>query len=186
MYLTSTVTKYVLQTLPTKLIRYICAAFSFQLERVSKAARIPIAVNQIECNAFYQQKKLRETMDKLGIKVMAYAPIGSPGTMEHPLFCCSSFNVIFCKIGRSEPKPGKPALPKILEDSTVTGLAKKYKKTPAQVLLRHLVQLGFIVIPKSVKQHRIKCVHNNEQCLNKQCFPICVSCVFRILYQGKL
>ena len=55
---------------------------SDQLERVQKIARIPIAVNQVECNAYFQQKKLRETMDSLGIKVMAFAPLGSPGRLE--------------------------------------------------------------------------------------------------------
>ena len=52
---------------------------SVQIEKISKIARIPIAVNQVECHAYFQQKKLRSTMDKWGIKVMAYAPLGSPG-----------------------------------------------------------------------------------------------------------
>jgi len=39
-----------------------------------------------------------------------------------------------------------------MEDPLVMDLAKKYGKTPAQILLRHLVQLGFIVIPKSVNK----------------------------------
>jgi len=34
---------------------------------------------QIECSLYFQQKKLRETMDRLGVKVMAYGPLGSPG-----------------------------------------------------------------------------------------------------------
>ncbi len=52
---------------------------SEQLERVSSGARRPIAVNQVECNASFQQKKLRATMARLGIQLMAYAPLGSPG-----------------------------------------------------------------------------------------------------------
>ncbi len=52
---------------------------SSQLERISKIAKFPIAVNQVECNAYFQQKKLRETMEMLNIKLMAYAPLGSPG-----------------------------------------------------------------------------------------------------------
>ena len=31
-------------------------------------------------------------------------------------------------------------------------MAKKHNKTPAQILLRHLVQLGFVVFPKSVNR----------------------------------
>lgn len=55
---------------------------SEQLERVSCKARIPISVNQIECYAYYQQRNVRKTMEKLGIKVMAYAPLGSPGIAD--------------------------------------------------------------------------------------------------------
>ncbi len=35
-------------------------------------------------------------------------------------------------------------------------LAKKYEKTGAQILVRWALQMGFSVIPKSVKQHRIQ------------------------------
>ena len=44
----------------------------------------------------------------------------------------------------------------ILNDSVVISLAKKHDKTPAQVLLRHLVQLGVVVIPKSITPQRIQ------------------------------
>jgi len=43
-------------------------------------------------------------------------------------------------------------IPPLLSDKLILQLAAKYEKTPAQILLRHLVQLGFIVIPKSVKK----------------------------------
>ena len=52
---------------------------SEQTELIAAAARVPIAVNQVEAHAYWQQKNLRQTMDKLGIKIMAYAPLGSPG-----------------------------------------------------------------------------------------------------------
>ena len=35
-------------------------------------------------------------------------------------------------------------------------LSEKYKKTPAQIILRWHIQSGFITIPKSVNPHRIK------------------------------
>ena len=35
-------------------------------------------------------------------------------------------------------------------------LAEKYSKTPAQICLRHLMQKGFAVIPKSTNVARIK------------------------------
>ncbi|KMS84406.1 aldo/keto reductase [Prauserella rugosa] len=44
----------------------------------------------------------------------------------------------------------------VLTDPTVTALAEKYGKTPAQVVLRWHLQLGNVIIPKSVTPSRIK------------------------------
>ena len=44
----------------------------------------------------------------------------------------------------------------LLAEQTVTGLADKYGKTPAQVVLRWHVELGNVVIPKSVTPARIR------------------------------
>ena len=52
---------------------------SEQCKRVMDQARIPIAVNQVETHIYFQQRNLRRAMDKMGIKIMAYAPLGSPG-----------------------------------------------------------------------------------------------------------
>ena len=49
-----------------------------------------------------------------------------------------------------------PELPIVLKDSTVLDIARTHSKTPAQVLLRHLIQQDVIVIPKSVSQKRIQ------------------------------
>jgi len=43
----------------------------------------------------------------------------------------------------------------LLDDQSVVGLAEKYGKTPAQIILRWHIQLGNIVIPKSVTPERI-------------------------------
>jgi diketogulonate reductase-like aldo/keto reductase len=46
----------------------------------------------------------------------------------------------------------------VLRDGTVTGIAEKYGRTPAQVVLRWHLQLGNVAIPKSV--HRGRMVEN--------------------------
>ena len=44
----------------------------------------------------------------------------------------------------------------MLADPVVTTVAEKYARTPAQIVLRWHVQLGNVVIPKSVTPSRIK------------------------------
>lgn len=46
-------------------------------------------------------------------------------------------------------------LPDILGDAVIAKLAQKYKKSPAQIALRFLVQRNIIPIPKSVTPNRI-------------------------------
>jgi diketogulonate reductase-like aldo/keto reductase len=45
---------------------------------------------------------------------------------------------------------------KIIDDATITSIGQKYGKSPAQVVIRWHLQLGNIVIPKSVTPSRIK------------------------------
>jgi len=44
----------------------------------------------------------------------------------------------------------------LLDDPVLTGLAQKYGKSPAQVVLRWHVQLGNIVFPKSMHAERMR------------------------------
>jgi len=43
-----------------------------------------------------------------------------------------------------------------MDNETVSKIAEKYNKTYAQVLLRFLVERGFVVLPKSVTPKRIE------------------------------
>ena len=51
------------------------------------------------------------------------------------------------------PLGGKGA--KALKDKNLIIVAEKYKKTPAQIVLRYLYQLNIVIIPKTVKRNRM-------------------------------
>ena len=44
---------------------------------------------------------------------------------------------------------------RMLQDQTLRNVAMKYGKTPAQVLLRYLLHIGVVVIPKTVNKNRM-------------------------------
>uniref|UniRef100_A0A1A9WTL2 NADP-dependent oxidoreductase domain-containing protein n=1 Tax=Glossina brevipalpis TaxID=37001 RepID=A0A1A9WTL2_9MUSC len=58
----------------------------------------------------------------------------------------------YCPLGRPDPIN---KLPTYLYDSKVKAIADKYGKTPAQVVLRYVLELGTVPIPKSVTKTRI-------------------------------
>ena len=110
-----------------------------QILKIVSNAKIPPAVQQVECHVYFQQLKLREACKKHNIAITAYAPLASPGR-----------KVMYEKRGL------KVELPDLLNNSVVTLVAQKHKRTSAQVLLRFLAQQDIIVIPKSTNAGRIK------------------------------
>lgn len=42
-----------------------------------------------------------------------------------------------------------------MKNEVILSLADKYSKSPAQILLRHLIQKNIVVIPKSIDEKRI-------------------------------
>uniref|UniRef100_A0AC34FYY6 NADP-dependent oxidoreductase domain-containing protein n=1 Tax=Panagrolaimus sp. ES5 TaxID=591445 RepID=A0AC34FYY6_9BILA len=113
-----------------------------QIDRIMKVAKVPIHNSQVELHLYFQQKPHVEACKKHGISVTAYSPIGSPGRVNFVL--------------PNGYKPDWPPAPSPLEDQTVVKLAEKYSRTPAQILLRHLMQHEIAVIPKSTNEKRIK------------------------------
>ena len=84
------------------------------------------ALNQIETHLYCQRLEEKKWLEKYSIAHQAYSPLGQ---------------------GRANEMFSEPA---------VKVLAEKYGKTPAQVLLRFLVQSDVAVIPKSVHTERIR------------------------------
>ncbi|CAG7724517.1 unnamed protein product [Allacma fusca] len=104
-----------------------------------KVSKIQPANHQIELHAYFQRPALLETCQKHNITVVAYAPIGSPGRKQ-----------FYAQHGI----PFEPI--SILEDPEVLDIAKSHSKTPAQILMKFLVQQDIAVIPKSTNPERLR------------------------------
>jgi len=105
---------------------------SEQIQRVLDNSRIKPSVLQVEMHPYLAQEKLVKFATERGLVVTAYAPLGSP---DRPW-------------AQGED-------PSLLDDPVLKKLAEKYKKSPAQILIRYPIDRGFAVIPKSVTPSRI-------------------------------
>lgn len=65
--------------------------------------------------------------------------------------------VAYCHRQGIRPEAWSPLMQAraVLQDPVLAGMAKKYRKTPAQIILRWDVQGGVITIPKSVRPERM-------------------------------
>ncbi|KAE9549741.1 hypothetical protein FO519_007052 [Halicephalobus sp. NKZ332] len=108
-----------------------------QIQDLYDKATIKPMNHQVECHILHPQRHMFEFCKKLGITLTAYAPLGSPGRPD----------IIRNGIQAEEGPMAHPITQK---------LAKKYNKTPAQILIRQLMQRGISVIPKSTNEKRLK------------------------------
>lgn len=97
------------------------------LERLLAETDIVPAVNQIELHPRFTQQATRDFCATHDIRVESWSPIG-----------------------------GAAGAGNILMEPVLASLGEKYGKSPAQIILRWHIQLGLIVIPKSVHAERIK------------------------------
>ncbi|CAN6337413.1 unnamed protein product [Urochloa humidicola] len=98
---------------------------------LAAAARVPPAVNQVECHPGWRQARLRELCRSAGVHLSAYSPLGSPAAA-----------------GANAPS--------VLGHPVVASVAGRLQRTPAQVVLRWSLQMGQSVLPKSTDEARIE------------------------------
>ena len=131
---------------------------SRQINEVLDAATIRPAVLQVECHPYLTQEKLMSFCDEKNIVITCYSPLGSPDRPWYVYICrtwltLSGDQPLTLTFSTDRAKPEDPSL---LEDPRLVEMAKKYSKTPAQILIRFQTQRNNIVIPKSVTPSRIK------------------------------
>ncbi len=97
------------------------------IEEVLSEFDVKPQVIQVECHPFFPQEELRRITEKEDIKIMSWYPLG-----------------------------GKGMTAELLDSPIVTKIAKKYGKSPAQIVLKWHTQMGFIVIPGSKNAEHIK------------------------------
>ncbi|XP_027693872.1 alcohol dehydrogenase [NADP(+)] [Vombatus ursinus] len=105
---------------------------SRQIDDILSVATVRPAVLQVESHPYLAQNELIAHCHERGLEVTAYSPLGS-----------------------SDRAWRDPLEPVLLEEPLVLELAKKYGKSPAQILLRWQVQRKVICIPKSITPSRI-------------------------------
>lgn len=93
-----------------------------------------VVVIQVELHLLHPQNELVDLCKKLNIVVTSYGSLGSPGSIDM----------------RNGVNGSVLNLPLVVE------LAKKHGKTPAQIILRQIIQRGINVIPKSTNAKRLQ------------------------------
>lgn len=101
---------------------------------IGKTDDIP-EMNQVELHPLLQQEQLLEFCNDQNIHLTAYSPLGS---------------------GDRTPEMKADDEPSMLDNETINKIAKKYKASPAQVLIAFHLHRNTAVIPKSTNPGRIK------------------------------
>jgi len=100
------------------------------LDKILATATVPPAVNQVEMNPTWQQRKLREYCAEKGVHVAAYSPLG----------------------GQNWLREGNA----VLDSEVLVEIAKARGKSFAQVAMRWIYEQGATPIVKSFSKERLK------------------------------
>ncbi len=95
-------------------------------DRIKNIATIAPAVIQNENHPYYQNEELQSYVKKFGTVIESWYPLGGRGNTQ-----------------------------KIFSNETIQSLAKKYSKSPAQIILRWQFQAGYVAIPGSSNKKHI-------------------------------
>lgn len=100
----------------------------FGFDEIMNVATIKPSVMQVECHPYYQQRNTMEMIAKYDMKMECWFPLGGAGNGNTTLFA----------------------------DPIIKGIADTHGKTPAQVLLRWQMQMGYITMPGSIVNWQIE------------------------------
>ena len=100
----------------------------FGFDEIMNVATIKPSVMQVECHPYYQQRNTMEMIAKYDMKMECWFPLGGAGNGNKTLFA----------------------------DPVIKGIADAHGKTPAQVLLRWQMQMGYITMPGSIVDWQIE------------------------------
>ncbi|XP_045457675.1 aldo-keto reductase AKR2E4-like [Melitaea cinxia] len=104
------------------------------IERIIENGLEKPAALQVELNLNLQQPELVAFCKSQDIAVMAYTPFGS---------------LFYSKAAPDAPPPR-------VDDPALVKISEKYNKTVPQIVLRYLVELGVVPLPKSLTKSRIE------------------------------
>jgi 2,5-diketo-D-gluconate reductase A len=113
-----------------------------EIQKEEKARSIGVSNFTIE--------HLKRVMDATGV-------VPAVNQIElHPLFPQEELRAFHAEHGIVTESWSPLGRGKLIEDPVLVAIGQKYGKTPAQVILRWHIELGCVVIPKSVTPSRIK------------------------------
>ena len=102
---------------------------SAQIQTIIDGAKVPPAVLQVEIHPFHANERLVDFCKSKNIVCTAYSPLGSG-----------------VEVGGE----------RVIDNAKLKEIAAKYDKSAAQLVSAWVINRGIVVIPKSVKEARIK------------------------------
>lgn len=110
-----------------------------QVQKLLDNSKIKPSNLQVELHLYFQQHDLVDFCKNNNIVLTAYSPLGSKGIEDIKKIAGVKSESI-----------------RLMDDSTVLKISQDHQKTPAQILLRWIIQRGICAIPKSTNLERLR------------------------------